>query len=117
MLKALSTRQKDLACMSMLAVLAVLFMGESLLPDKMLAPLDIVMRLRPWSASEDVVSDVYNGLPSDKVLFIHPLKVMAGQGWRAGLPLWEPRMLSGYPFIGDAQAGIFYPGMLVPMFF
>ncbi len=37
--------------MSMLAVLAVLFMGESLLPDKMLAPLDIVMRLRPWSAA------------------------------------------------------------------
>lgn len=100
----------------MLAVLAVLFMSESLRPDKMLAPLDIVMQLRPWSASEQAVPEAYNGLPSDKVVFIHPLKVMAAQGWRVGLPLWEPRMLSGYPIIGDAQAGLFYPGILPYVF-
>ncbi|CAG0934838.1 hypothetical protein TFLX_03700 [Thermoflexales bacterium] len=116
MRNAFFTRRKDLACLLMLAVLATLFMGESLLPDKMLAPLDIVMQLRPWSVSEHAVPEVYNGLPSDKVLFIHPLKVLTGQGWRQGLPLWEPHILSGYPVIGNAQAGIFYPGILPYIF-
>jgi hypothetical protein len=116
MLKAISARRQDVTCLLMIAALAVLFMGESLQPDKMLAPLDIVMQLRPWSVSEHAVSEVYNGLPSDKVLFIHPLKVMAAQSWRAGLPLWEPRMLSGYPIIADAQAGLFYPGILPYVF-
>ncbi len=116
MLKTIAAWWKDIACLLIIVALAVLFMGESLLPNKMLAPLDIVMQLRPWSASEQAVSGVYNGLPSDKVLFIHPLKVMAAQGWREGLPLWEPRMLSGYPIVADAQAGLFYPGILPYVF-
>ena len=111
----LAARRKDLACVAAIAVLAMLFMGESLLPARMLAPLDILMGLRPWSVSGDVPA-VYNGLPSDKVLYIQPIKVLVGRSWRSGLPLWEPRLLSGYPIIGNAQAGIFYPGTLPYVF-
>jgi hypothetical protein len=108
--------RKDIACVLAIVGLAMLFMGESLLPDKMLAPLDIMMGLRPWSKTEYQVADVYNALPSDKIFYIHPIKVLVGQGWRTGIPLWEPRLLSGYPIIGNAQAGIFYPGILPYIF-
>jgi hypothetical protein len=70
MLKTIVAWWKHIACLLIIVALAVLFMGESLLPNKMLAPLDSVMQLRPWSASEQAISGVYNGLPSDKVLFI-----------------------------------------------
>ena len=97
-------------------MLAVLFMGESLSSDEMLAPLDIVMGLRPWSKTDYDVPALYNGLPSDKVLYIQPIKVLVGQAWRSGVPLWEPHLLSGYPIIGNTQAGIFYPGTLPYIF-
>ncbi len=115
-MKLSTDRQKSLACVLAIIVLAILFMGQSLLPDKMLAPLDLLMGLRPWSRTEPQALDVYNGLPSDKVLYIQPIKVLVGQAWRSGLPLWEPHLLSGYPIIGNAQAGIFYPGTLPYIF-
>jgi len=106
----LSRHSKTIACALAIVALALLFMGEALLPDRMLAPLDIVMSLRPWSKTEFHIDELYNALPSDKVFYIHPIKVFVGQAWRTGqLPLWEPRMLAGYPIIGNAQAGIFYP--------
>jgi hypothetical protein len=106
------SRRKDLASVLGIVILAVLFMGESLLPDRMLAPLDLVMTFPPWSATDNAVETPYNWLSGDKVLYIQPIKTLVGQAWRNGIPLWEPHMLSGYPVIGNAQAGIFYPGTL-----
>ncbi len=108
--KATTARRKSIACALAIVVLAVLFMGESLLPDKMLAPLDLVMAIPPWATIH--FSNVYNSLSSDKVLYIHPIKVLVAKAWHSGIPLWEPHILSGYPIIGNAQAGIFYPGIL-----
>ena len=112
----ISSRRKDLACVAGILILAVLFMGESLLPDRMLAPLDLMMTMSPWSATDNGLKKPYNWLPADKVLYIQPIKTLVGQSWRSGIPLWEPRMLSGYPMIGNAQAGIFYPGTLPYVF-
>lgn len=101
-----------IACALTIVLLACLFMGEALLLDKMLAPLDIMMGSRPWSRTDNHIASPYNALPSDKVFYIHPIKVLVGRAWHTGLPLWEPHMLAGYPMIGNAQAGIFYPGTL-----
>jgi hypothetical protein len=114
--KMSDSRRKDLACVVGIVILAALFMGESLLPDKMLAPLDLVMTFPPWSATDNAVQTPYNWLSGDKVLYIQPIKTLVGQAWRNGIPLWEPHMLSGYPVIGNAQAGIFYPGTLPYVF-
>lgn len=109
-------RRKNMACVLAIVLLALLFMGDSLQPDKMLAPLDYLTQLSPWSAAEQDSPKTYNQLPSDKLLYIQPLKVLTGQAWRSGLPLWEPHILSGYPLIGNAQAGLFYPGTLPYVF-
>jgi len=102
--------RKTIACALAVVAMAVSFMAESLMTDRMLAPLDVAMSLRPWSTSEYRVSEIYNELTSDKVSYIHPIKVLIGRAFRAGqLPLWEPHLLAGYPIIGNAQAGIFYP--------
>jgi hypothetical protein len=103
-------QRKTIACALVICALAVAFMGESLLPDRMLAPLDIVMDTPPWSRTEYRPAEAYDILPTDKVFYIHPIKVLVGRAWRGGeIPLWEPRLLAGYPIIGNAQAGIFYP--------
>jgi hypothetical protein len=105
-----SALRKTIACALVICALAVAFMGESLLPDRMLAPLDVVMDTPPWSRTEYRAAEPYDILPTDKVFYVHPIKVLVGRAWRAGeIPLWEPRLLAGYPIIGNAQAGIFYP--------
>jgi len=70
----------------------------------MLAPLDIAMSTPPWSRAGYLPAALDNVLPSDKIFYIHPIKLLVGQAWRAGkIPLWEPRLLAGYPIIGNAQ--------------
>ncbi|NLE75133.1 MAG: YfhO family protein [Chloroflexi bacterium] len=58
-----------------------------------------------------VAADVW--MPADGgdlVSFLYPLyRFVAGELQAGRLPLWNPHLYSGAPFIGDAQAGILYP--------
>ncbi len=50
----------------------------------------------------------------DLVSFLWPLYRFAARSLRAGeLPLWNPYLYSGAPFIADNQTGVFYPINLV----
>lgn len=53
----------------------------------------------------------------DLVSFLWPTYSYAAQSLRAGrLPLWNPTLYSGAPFVADNQSGVFYPLNLL-MFF
>ncbi len=46
----------------------------------------------------------------DLAQFLFPTYAFAANTWRQGiLPLWNPYLFAGAPFVGDIQSGIFYP--------
>jgi hypothetical protein len=50
----------------------------------------------------------------DLAQFLFPTYTFAAESLRRGiLPLWNPHLFGGMPFVGDIQSGIFYPLNLV----
>ncbi len=46
----------------------------------------------------------------DLAQFLYPTYHFAAESWRRGIiPLWNPYLFAGAPFVGDIQSGIFYP--------
>lgn len=53
----------------------------------------------------------------DLAQFLYPTYSFAAAWWRRGvMPLWNPYLFAGAPFVGDAQSGIFYPLNLLTFF-
>ncbi len=53
----------------------------------------------------------------DLAQFLFPTYSFAAEWWRRGiLPLWNPYLFAGMPFVGDIQSGIFYPLNLLTFF-
>jgi len=53
----------------------------------------------------------------DLASFLYPTYHFAAQSFRQGvIPLWNPHLYGGAPFIGDIQAGLFYPFNLLCFF-
>ncbi|MCX7840884.1 MAG: hypothetical protein N2559_15725, partial [Anaerolineae bacterium] len=53
----------------------------------------------------------------DLAPFLYPTYAFAAEWWRRGvMPLWNPHLFAGAPFVGDPQSGIFYPLNLLTFF-
>src|SRR5579871_4297693 len=53
----------------------------------------------------------------DILLYFHPMASFARESLRQGrLPLWNPYILCGQPFLGNPQMGVFYPTSLLLCF-
>src|SRR5512140_2474908 len=53
----------------------------------------------------------------DLAQFLYPTYKFAAEWWRRGvIPLWNPYLFGGMPFVGDIQSGIFYPLNLLTFF-
>lgn len=53
----------------------------------------------------------------DLAQFLYPTYSFAAEWWRRGfVPLWNPYLFGGAPFVGDIQSGIFYPINLLTFF-
>ncbi len=53
----------------------------------------------------------------DLAQFLYPTYAFAAEWWRRGvIPLWNPHLFGGMPFVGDIQSGIFYPLNLFTFF-
>jgi hypothetical protein len=53
----------------------------------------------------------------DLANFLYPTYLFAAEWWRRGVvPLWNPYLFAGLPFLGDIQSGIFYPINLLTFF-
>ena len=53
----------------------------------------------------------------DLAQFLYPTYAFAAEWWRRGImPLWNPYLFAGAPFVGDIQSGIFYPLNLLTFF-
>jgi hypothetical protein len=53
----------------------------------------------------------------DLAQFLYPTYKFAADWWTRGvIPLWNPYLFGGAPFVGDIQSGIFYPINLLTFF-
>ncbi|MFN2138620.1 MAG: hypothetical protein ACK2UK_21870, partial [Candidatus Promineifilaceae bacterium] len=104
------TRARRAAVPLLLGLLLLLFLGRAFLPEQVLLPLDIVTQQWPPWQGAGTADQVHNPLLSDVVAYIYPVKTFAAEALRSGtFPLWNPYVLTGYPFTYNTQAGLFYP--------
>jgi O-antigen/teichoic acid export membrane protein len=102
----------DAAIVLLFALLALAFVGPSLVPGRALLPIDALFGYPPWQAHADDfgVAVPHNPLIADAILQNYSWKRRARESFAAGeLPLWNPYILAGQPFMASAQNGSLYP--------
>ena len=94
------------------AALALAFVGPALLPGRALLPIDALFGYPPWQAHADNfgVTLPNNPLIADAILQNYSWKRLARESFARGeLPLWNPYILAGQPFMASGQNGSLYP--------
>ncbi|HZO31802.1 MAG TPA: hypothetical protein VFH48_38075, partial [Chloroflexota bacterium] len=102
----------DLVAGALFAALALAFVGPALLPGLALLPIDALFGYPPWQAHAENfgVSLPHNPLIADAILQNYSWKRLARESFAAGeLPLWNPYILAGQPFMASGQNGSLYP--------
>ncbi len=105
-------RNDVLASAVLMAPFVGLFMGDALLPGRVFLPGDIIYRDALWQALAPAgFPGVANNLLSDQIYLYYPWRVFAGRALQqyGELPLWNPFIFGGQPFVANAQSALFYP--------
>ncbi len=114
MLRAI-TRQDILAAAALLLLPLLLFWPVTVGPNTLL-PVDNLFAYEPWASYKEVlgVGLPQNQLLSDLILENYVWKKFIRESITAGqLPLWNPYILSGQPFLANGQHSAFYPFSLL----
>ncbi len=107
-----SVKRTDLAAILFFLALAVLFFFPVLFGNASLVPFDNLYRFPPWSAfaAQNGVGQPYNPLLDDLILENYAWKNFINESLRAGeIPLWNPYILAGQPFLAAGQNAALYP--------
>ena len=76
----------------------------------------VANNLAPWSAYFGG-GPIKNGIP-DVPSEIYPMRSLVVDFWKQGIiPLWNPHILSGTPFLANFQSAVFFPLNLIFLFF
>ncbi|MHB1133147.1 MAG: YfhO family protein [Chloroflexota bacterium] len=91
-------------------ILGILF-WRAILLGEVLVPSDILLGLPPWSSAQPTGwRGPDNQLLSDQILQFYPyadyVRSRLGEGQ---VPLWNPFVLGGTPFLASPQTAMFYP--------
>jgi len=109
---ALARRRQDLLAIALLLFLALLWFAPVLFPaltGATLLPYDTLYTFEPWRALQPNLVP-HNGLLADLVLENAVWKQHINQSFADGqLPLWNPQIFTGIPFLAAGQASTFYP--------
>ena len=99
-----------LAAAVIYAVLSVAFVGQGLLPGWTLSNSDMLWSTAPWTAAppEGVRAGGANFELADAVAVFHPF-FQHTRGVLPDVPLWNPHVMGGRPFLADAQSSVFSP--------
>jgi hypothetical protein len=93
----------------LLALLPFALFGHALLPGRVLAPVDLLMTAYPWRALAPSVTPV-NPLLTDVTYLVHPLLLWGAREIREGrLPLWNPQLFAGAPYLANPHTAMFFP--------
>ena len=73
-------------------------------------PRDMVMHFPAWAGRVSPAAMRSYADIGDLITYFYPTRAFAAQSVKQGvLPLWNPRLLSGEPFLANAQSSLFYP--------
>ncbi len=103
--------RSDVAALGVIAAVALLVLWPVTLGDRVLLPADLLLRMEPWHAyaREHDFTRVQNPI-LDPIQQHYAWRKFAGEQLRNNeLPLWNPFMSAGTPFIANNQSAAFYP--------
>jgi len=103
---------RDLAGIGILLILPLLLFAPVVLGDKMLLPVDALYTIEPYRAAAESlgVTGIQNGLLTDLILQNYPWKrFLTTALTRRELPLWDPYIFAGHPFLANGQHSGLYP--------
>jgi len=106
----------DLAILGLLAISALIFFWPVTLGGQTMVPADNVFAWEPWRsyAEEAGVETPQNSLLTDLYLENYVWKQLIVESLQNGeLPLWNPYILTGVPFLAAGQHSAMYPLSLV----
>ena len=114
--------RREIAEAALLLILALLvFFWPAVFGGRVLLPTDLIFELDPlWQPlAPEGYTYPANRLLSDQVYAFFPWRVFTVRSLAQGrMPLWNPYINGGQPFVGNAQSAIFSPfnllGYLVP---
>lgn len=99
-----------LAAAAVYAVLALVMVGQGLLPGRTLASSDYLWSATPWTASKpaEVKPLGSNFELSDTTVLIQPF-LRYSRAELPHVPLWNPHLMSGRPLLADGQSAVLSP--------
>ncbi|WP_376788677.1 oligosaccharide flippase family protein [Thermoflexus sp.] len=100
--------------------LPVLLLGPTLTGARTLVPADNLYEWQPWRAAAERfgITIPHNALLSDLVLENYAWKRFLVSAFRRGeLPLWNPYLFAGAPFLANGQHSALYPFTLLFLIF
>lgn len=108
----------DLLIILSFLILPLLLFGSVSLGNKTMLPADALYQWPPWSATAaelpHVVSPPQNALITDLLIQNYAWKKFALESIAAGeIPLWNPNLFAGAPFLANGQHSMLYPFSLL----
>ena len=106
-----SVRARPVAAAAALyTLLAVVFLAPGLLPDHTISGSDYLWTSAPWNTSRpaDVRAFGANRELVDLVTVFQPF-VQYTRDQQPGVPLWNPHVQAGRPFLANEQSAVFSP--------
>ncbi|MEJ5310735.1 MAG: oligosaccharide flippase family protein [Anaerolineae bacterium] len=103
---------RDVIWVGVLLILPLLLFAPVVLGNKTLLPADILYTIAPYNAAAESkgVTGVQNGLLADLILQNYPWKRFLTTALaRRELPLWDPYIFAGHPFLANGQHAGLYP--------
>ncbi|HUV88890.1 MAG TPA: hypothetical protein VMY80_04495, partial [Anaerolineae bacterium] len=106
----------DLGILALLLLLPLLLFAPVVLGPRTLLPADILFQFQPYrAAAADLgVAAPHNHLLADLILENYAWKHLLVEALRSRqLPLWDPYVFAGHPFLANGQHSALYPLSLV----
>ena len=99
-----------LSAAAIYALVSVVFVGQGLLPGRTLSSSDMLWSTAPWTAGAppEVRWGGANFELADAVTVFHPFFQHARDAL-PDVPLWNPHVMGGRPFLANAQSAVFSP--------
>jgi len=95
--------------LTVVALLALILYAP-LLIGRIPFPAHVVTSAPPWRDSPDAEAPTRHAEMSDLATQVYPWRAFLHKQVREGrLPLWNPQVLLGVPFVADSQTAMFYP--------
>ncbi len=108
----LKTFRSDILIAAGLFILPLLLLAPVTLGNQTMVPADNLFQWSPWAAaaSDFGINFPHNGLLSDLILENFAWKNFISDSLRDGeLPLWNPNIFAGTPFLATGQHSAYYP--------